>query len=166
MFFEIEQLPSVSTARICIATKNKKFISKSVQVSIFSVCYDVQVKELGTWKVKIRVDYDPSDSESETENDHTHSESSYEDEQVETNEKEPLEPTNVEATPSVQINKEKNETHNNSSDPSQPSGFEHFKNAFNQKPFLNTEGFSVINDLSRIIEVIGVMGYDVKACRT
>nr|GEW90194.1 RNA-directed DNA polymerase, eukaryota, reverse transcriptase zinc-binding domain protein [Tanacetum cinerariifolium] len=166
MFFEIEQLLSVSIARICIATKNKKFISESVQVSIFGVCYDVQMQELGMWKAKIRDDYDPSDSESETENDHTHSESSFKDEQVETNEKEPLEPTNVEATHYVQINEETNESHSNSSDPSQPLGFKHFKNSFNQKPFLNTEGFLVINELSRIIKVIGAMGYDVKACRS
>nr|GEY51691.1 RNA-directed DNA polymerase, eukaryota, reverse transcriptase zinc-binding domain protein [Tanacetum cinerariifolium] len=103
-------------------------------------------------KAKIHDDYDPFDSESETKNDHTHSESSFEDEHVETNEKEPLKPTNVEATHSVQINEEKNKSHSNSSDPSQPPGFEHFKNAFNQKPFLNTEGFSenilLINEYS------------------
>ncbi|GKA40689.1 hypothetical protein Tco_0733282 [Tanacetum coccineum] len=115
MFFEIDKLQSASTARICISTKRKDFISESTLVSIFGVCYDVHVQEIGTWKAKISDDDSDSKSKDDTDNDST-----------------PLEHS-------------PKEDHLDTSD--------------------TVDGFSVINELTRIVEVIGAMGYNVKPCR-
>ncbi|GJW00333.1 RNA-directed DNA polymerase, eukaryota, reverse transcriptase zinc-binding domain protein [Tanacetum coccineum] len=96
-------------------------------VSIFGVCYDVHVQELGKWKANIQDDSDSSDTDSNsyTPNDHS-SESSFKDEQAYMNVNEPA----VEDTKPSEPSKEDNYDHLSpkiSSKLTYTLGFEHFK---------------------------------------
>ncbi|GKE49813.1 RNA-directed DNA polymerase, eukaryota, partial [Tanacetum coccineum] len=128
MFFEKDQLPSIGIAGICISTKRKDFISKSTQVSIFGVCYDIHVLELDTWKANIRDDDVSSDSdlEDDTANDSTPSEQSHKDDHIGTNVSDLfVEETIPAETPNANPTEQTNPI--TSSEPSYPPGFEQFK---------------------------------------
>ncbi|PWA90363.1 cytochrome P450 [Artemisia annua] len=56
MFFEIDQDSSLGIGRVCIATKQKSFISENVQVVINGEEYMVRVNEIATWNIKIEDD--------------------------------------------------------------------------------------------------------------
>ncbi|GKA40566.1 RNA-directed DNA polymerase, eukaryota [Tanacetum coccineum] len=169
VFFEKDKILEVGSARICISTKHKEFISETIQVSIFGVCYDVHVQELGAWKANIRDDEDSSDfdSDADSDNDNNQSEHSPKEDHLNTNVSFVEETLPVE-TPKV--NPTDQTTPISSADPPFPPGFEQFKNTKIDSPSQSNhaptkEGFSVINELSRIVEVIGAMGYNVKPCR-
>ncbi|GJW58702.1 hypothetical protein Tco_0105433 [Tanacetum coccineum] len=53
MFFESEQSASMCLGSVYISTKTHKFISEKVDVEIHGEIFEVQVHELGTWKVNI-----------------------------------------------------------------------------------------------------------------
>ncbi|GKD13249.1 RNA-directed DNA polymerase, eukaryota, reverse transcriptase zinc-binding domain protein, partial [Tanacetum coccineum] len=171
MFFEIDQLPSVGSTRICISTKCKNFISETTQVSIFGVSYDVHVQELGTWKANIREDdiSSDSDSEADTDEDSTPSEHSPKEDDFETSVFDTVVEENM-PVESPNTNPNKQTSPITSSDPSRPPGYEHFRSTQINSPSQSkkaplADGFSVINELTRIVEVIGAMGYNVKPCR-
>ncbi|GJV12046.1 RNA-directed DNA polymerase, eukaryota, reverse transcriptase zinc-binding domain protein [Tanacetum coccineum] len=65
MFFENDNSEAMSLGRVCVATRQKSFISEGVQVTVHGVDYDVQVKELGSWSINIK-DSVSQDSESES----------------------------------------------------------------------------------------------------
>ncbi|GJW30095.1 putative RNA-directed DNA polymerase, eukaryota, reverse transcriptase zinc-binding domain protein [Tanacetum coccineum] len=82
------------------------------------------------------------------------------------------EPDVAETKPSEPSNEDNNDhlSSKTSSEPTYPLGFEHFKSttqdySSKQKHARNVDDLSLINELSRIIEVICAIGYDVKACR-
>ncbi|GJX67139.1 hypothetical protein Tco_0302866 [Tanacetum coccineum] len=117
-------------------------------VSIFGVSYDVHVQELAN---------DNSDFKSDT----------AKDDQADIN---VSGPDMENSKPPKSLNEENKEQHSTtySFDPSYPPRFEQYKNPMQESSFqhkLNVDGFSIINELSKITEVVGAMGYDVKACR-
>nr|GEW79644.1 RNA-directed DNA polymerase, eukaryota, reverse transcriptase zinc-binding domain protein [Tanacetum cinerariifolium] len=68
MFFQINNAENFSTCRSCIATKQKKFINEEVSVMINGETFEVHVRELSNWSVKIVDDIESEDERSEDEN--------------------------------------------------------------------------------------------------
>ncbi|GKB82858.1 RNA-directed DNA polymerase, eukaryota, reverse transcriptase zinc-binding domain protein, partial [Tanacetum coccineum] len=152
-------------------------------VAVARVFYDVHVQELGTWNTKVKDNIDPSDSESDHElgDDISESESSFKNEHEGDNVSDRV----VDDSKTSESFKEARDDHHspkNTSDTSCPPGFEHFKNLMHDtstchspprcstmpnqcKSNLTKNDFSLIHELSRIIEVVGAIGFDVKACR-
>nr|GEW35019.1 RNA-directed DNA polymerase, eukaryota, reverse transcriptase zinc-binding domain protein [Tanacetum cinerariifolium] len=76
MFFEIDNAENFSTCRLCIATNQKKIISnEEVSVMINGETFEVHVRELSNWSVKIVDDIESEDERSEDENLDTQAES-------------------------------------------------------------------------------------------
>ncbi|GKC54613.1 RNA-directed DNA polymerase, eukaryota, reverse transcriptase zinc-binding domain protein [Tanacetum coccineum] len=63
MFFENDRSTALSLGRVCVATRQKSFISEVVSLTIHGIEYDVQVQELGSWRTSLE---EPSSQESET----------------------------------------------------------------------------------------------------
>ncbi|GJS47553.1 RNA-directed DNA polymerase, eukaryota [Tanacetum coccineum] len=53
MFFENDSSTAISLGRVCVATRQKSFISEVVQVTIHGKEYDVHVQELGSWSINL-----------------------------------------------------------------------------------------------------------------
>nr|GEW00408.1 RNA-directed DNA polymerase, eukaryota [Tanacetum cinerariifolium] len=64
MFFEDDQSTAMSIGRVCIATKEMKFISEVVKVIINGEEFDVHIHELGSWSINIDNDQTSNTSES------------------------------------------------------------------------------------------------------
>nr|GEX81150.1 hypothetical protein [Tanacetum cinerariifolium] len=146
MFFELDKLPSMSTRRICILTKRKKFISESVKVMIHEVSYEVHIQELSTWRAKIHDDESSTDSDSEQE-------------ALKEGE---LDKVNL----ILSDDEEKNDEIQSDINPKPQT----LKNNKCPSPLdINTspksKGFSLIHELTKVIEVGETLGYDIKGCQ-
>ncbi|GKE73891.1 hypothetical protein Tco_1535932, partial [Tanacetum coccineum] len=53
MFFDNDSSTAISLGRVCVATRQKSFISEVVQVTIHGEEYDVHVQELGSWSINL-----------------------------------------------------------------------------------------------------------------
>ncbi|GJT10258.1 hypothetical protein Tco_0857300 [Tanacetum coccineum] len=57
LFFEKKEFTALSSGRLCISTKSHQLISKTIQVYIKNVSFEVSVQEIGSWSTKIKDDY-------------------------------------------------------------------------------------------------------------
>ncbi|PWA84396.1 hypothetical protein CTI12_AA160070 [Artemisia annua] len=64
MFFEDDHSAAMSIGRVCIATKQMKFISEVVEVVINGEEFDAHIHELGSWSISIDDDHSSDSSES------------------------------------------------------------------------------------------------------
>ncbi|GJW79943.1 RNA-directed DNA polymerase, eukaryota, reverse transcriptase zinc-binding domain protein [Tanacetum coccineum] len=194
LFFENEQTTSICTGRVCIATKCHQLISEKIQVEINNDNFTAHVQEIGTWSINIRDDYQSTQS-SEEESEESkigNSEDEYSNDGVddiinELNENKDQKgdfPDKLRHSnkancddqymePNMDTKQQSNGL--NSNEPSCPPGFENFKDDNNSSIHCSTsfarfkkkdiKGFSLINEMTRIIEVGDSLGYDVRGCR-
>ena len=189
MFFESEQSASMCSGRVCISTKIHSFISEKVEVKIHGEIFEVNVHELDTWSTNITDENDNSQdsASSEDENELEKAANTFDDNLVDDIEdtiknlkvdkdqeavpelmpEDVIGDLNKSVSPALQSQKEENLF-----DSSCPPGFEHLKKgatsrcstSFSRYRKKDIKGFSLIQELSKIIEVGGSLGYDVRGC--
>ncbi|GJX47736.1 RNA-directed DNA polymerase, eukaryota, reverse transcriptase zinc-binding domain protein [Tanacetum coccineum] len=166
LFFENEQSTSICTGKVCIATKCQQIVSEKVQVEINNENFVAHVQEIGTWSINIINDSivsQSSDDESEEARNDISDDVNSEDESDDIiNDLH----KNTETKEDIQDNtkipskeKDNNQTLENNMATQQAS------NECNSNDLSYPPGFSLINEMTRIIEVGDSLGYDVRGCR-
>nr|GEV82667.1 hypothetical protein [Tanacetum cinerariifolium] len=174
-FFDSEVNDYMSMGRVCIATKKQSFIDETMNVVIHGETFKVHVKEIRTWGIHITNDLVSNDDEKELLNvpkGVQHMEKGRECSKIDSEGSTPLRFDKF-----LEVNKEGNsfsmesvkdeyvvkqievENKDVDSDATIPPGFE---NLFNRKYM---KGFSFVDEMNRLIEVGGALGYDVKVCK-
>ncbi|PWA51624.1 Endonuclease/exonuclease/phosphatase [Artemisia annua] len=207
MFFEIDNKhQSMSTGRVCILTKRKKFISESIKAMIHGVSHEEEQEDGELDKVNLVLSDDEEKNFNDIENENHEPDIHVSQPNDIANEMPYVDPKkdevilqdspkvdtdhNVHNSPSHDneipiLDPNSPQTPNNSSDISCPPGFEHLKH---QQPEANLKpqtpknskcsnslhyytspklikGFSLIHELTKVIEVGEALGYDVKGCQ-
>ncbi|PWA67398.1 RNA-directed DNA polymerase, eukaryota, Reverse transcriptase zinc-binding domain protein [Artemisia annua] len=195
MFFEIDQGSSMGVGRVCIATKQKDLISENVMVTVNGENHMVRVQEIATWNIQIADDTVSEDATSEKDEEvgDIEEEVPSVDENVKEFADFEKEFKCTEEN-HIEVEKEKETSHlddqhegnasDASTDPSRPPGFEDFKceentdqpsgesshtskcsTMFAKYRKRNVRGISMIHEMSRLIDIRGALGYDVRGCR-
>ncbi|GJV72543.1 hypothetical protein Tco_1492538 [Tanacetum coccineum] len=197
MFFQfnLRQITTMSSGRVCISTRSHYLISEKVHVEVHGELFDVHVHELGTWNTSItdnsldtssNVDINDIDKvedvvEENSIDDLNDLNDNFNDLAQELKEDEvPVDDLNVNFLDQIQVPL-KEEIHvptfsnGGTSDPSHPPGFEHLKRSpsytskcstsFPRHHKKDVKGISLIHELNRIIEVGNTLGFDVRGCR-
>nr|GFA43414.1 RNA-directed DNA polymerase, eukaryota, reverse transcriptase zinc-binding domain protein [Tanacetum cinerariifolium] len=154
---KIHHVGAMCMGRVCITTKSQQPVSEKVQVEIHGESFEVQVHKLGTWSISI-VDDSLESLSSDDENDI---------EKVAVDFQVQMEDADASQTQPTQ--------EEGSSDLSCPPGFEHLKKrssstskcstSFTRYQKKDIKGISLIHEMSRLIEVGGSLGLDVRGCR-
>ncbi|GJR72968.1 RNA-directed DNA polymerase, eukaryota, reverse transcriptase zinc-binding domain protein [Tanacetum coccineum] len=194
LFFENEQIIGICTGRVCVVTKCHQLISEKVIVKISRENFEVHVQEIRIWSINILDDsLDSQTSEDDNEDtkiDRHEDVNSVDDvdelindlnddkgqnDKLKEDNNEPfnnnLESQKVEGNNIQQPPSNKSSSH----DLSRPPGFENFMKETSSNRNCSTsfanfrkkdiKGFSLINEINRIIEVGDSLGYDVRGCR-
>ncbi|GJV52993.1 hypothetical protein Tco_1448734 [Tanacetum coccineum] len=149
MFFKVEQSAAICTGRVCVATKLHQFVSEKVKAVIHDETFVVQVHELGTWNINIldvSIDSLSSDDENENVSDKVV-------DQEDVNSEYDLD--NI----IHDLNKENEHTDVNSADVHESN-----KKLMKRYSKKDIKGISLIHEMSRLIEVGGSLGFDVRGC--
>ncbi|GJX20594.1 hypothetical protein Tco_0223271 [Tanacetum coccineum] len=185
MFFEAEESTKMSSGRICISTKSHNFVLEKVLVEVHGVNYDVHVHELGTWNINIVDDTLDSSDNIDVNGMEKVDDSVDENYLANLNDLNDLKETiNELASNEIQhpISKENIDQEDDinkvspeigvSSDLSRPPGLEHMKRSsskcstsFARYRKKDIKGVSLIEELSRIIEIGDSLGFDVRRCK-
>ncbi|GJR22496.1 RNA-directed DNA polymerase, eukaryota, reverse transcriptase zinc-binding domain protein [Tanacetum coccineum] len=189
-FFDTKDEDCMSMGRVCIAKKIQSLIHEKVEVNILGKTFQVFVKEIRTWNIHISNDIESNDYDDEaiSSNRNVDPIEAFDDfiqHVVEGKEVEKTPPKDPKANDSKPPDLEKDMVADEVvSDNSKPYGFENFikKNkacsrssstsragkcstSFANYSRKDLKGFSFIDEMNRMIEVGGALGYDVKGCK-